>query len=96
MEVLALLGVIIVVGTVLAWLEAPPRNPARYSGPVYDPQRPVIRRAGAVGWTGKKCPLCGQTTWGNSDRCGACGRLNVSPPAVRTESTRRHNLVESK
>ena len=96
LEVLAVLAFVTTLGLLLALMEAPPRNPARYSGSVYDPQRPVIRRAGAVGWTGRKCPLCHETTYGLSDRCGKCGRLNVSVPLVRTEHTARLSLTQSR
>jgi hypothetical protein len=95
-EVIAVLALIVFVGVMLAWFDSPLRNRGRYSGPVYDPQRPVVRRAGAVGYTGVKCPLCFATTFGNSPRCGKCGRLNVQPRVVRTESTARLTLVERK
>ena len=96
-EVWAVLAVIVVTGTLLAYFDAPTRNRARYSGPVFDPQRPVIRRAGAVGYTGKKCELCGMTTFSNyGDRCGACGRSFAKPLVARSESTRRRTFVESK
>lgn len=92
LEATAVLALITALGLLLAVMEAPPRNPARYSGPVYDPQRGAIRRAGAVGYTGRKCPLCGQTTFGNSDRCGACGRLNIPAPVAPYESTKLLSL----
>jgi hypothetical protein len=95
-EVLVLLAVIVGVGTLLTWLEAPVRNHGRYSGPVYDPQKPLIRRAGAVGNSGRKCHFCGVTTFGLGDRCGKCGRLAVVLPRMRTEKTKRRSLVESK
>lgn len=93
-EVMGVLAIVVALSLVLAIMDAPPRNPARYSGSVYDPQRPVVRRAGAVGWTGRICPLCNVTTYGQSDRCGKCGRMNTSVPLVRTESTKRPSLVE--
>jgi hypothetical protein len=89
MEVVGVLMVIVTVGTLLMYFDAPPRNRARYSGRTFDPQRPVIRRAGAVGYTGRLCPLCGKTTFGNSDRCGACGRLNARPPVIPIEAKAR-------
>jgi hypothetical protein len=89
-EVIGILMVIVTVGTLLMYLDLPPRNKARYSGLVYDPQRPVIRRAGAVGYTGRTCPLCGEVTFSNyNDRCGACGRLNVHQPVIPVEAKAR-------
>ena len=88
-EVMGVLAIVCVLCLLLAIVDAPPRNPARYSGPVYDPQRPVIRRAGAVGWTGRICPLCNVTTYGNSDRCAKCGRMNAAIPLIRTEHSAR-------
>ena len=89
-EVLGLLMVIVTTGTLLMYLDRPERNRSRYSGLVYDPQRPVIRRAGAVGWTGRTCPLCGETTFGNyNDRCGACGRFNKNLPVIPIEARTR-------
>lgn len=94
LEAAILMGIIVGGCVLIAYFDAPPRNKARYSGLVYDPQRPVIRRAGAVGYTGRKCPLCGATTFSNfSDRCGACGRLNRRPPVVRTESSAYPRVV---
>lgn len=86
-EVTGLLVFIIVIGASLTYLDSPLRNRGRYSGPVFDPQKRLYHRAGAVGYTGVKCPLCGVTTYGNSPRCGSCGRLNVSPRIARAESS---------
>lgn len=92
-EVMGVLAIVVALSLLLAIVDAPPRNPARYSGRIFDPQRPVLRRAGAVDIGGRVCPLCQATTFGWSTRCGKCGRLNVQPRAVRTESTRAKLLV---
>jgi len=97
MEVIGLLMVVVTVGTLLAYFDAPPRNPARYSGRVFDPQRPVVRRAGAerVGMTGKVCYFCDAVTYGFSQYCGRCKRVGPDLSGIRAESTRRLTLVES-
>lgn len=73
MEVVLILGIPLGICTALAYLEAPRRRQQR-SGRTYDPQRPVIRRAGAVhvGLTGRMCSRCGIATFGWSERCGKC------------------------
>jgi hypothetical protein len=97
MEVIGLLMVIITAGTLLTYLEAFPRNPARYSGRVFDPQRPVIRRAGAerIGMTGRVCYFCDAVTYGYSPYCGRCKRVGPDLSGIRTQSTARLTLVES-
>lgn len=95
LEVLAMLALIVFIGTVLTYWDSPLRNRGRYSGRTFDPQRPVIRRAGAVGYTGKKCELCGMTTFSNfGDRCGACGRTFSKTYVAPTESTKRLSLLD--
>lgn len=94
MEALILMGVIVGCCVLIAWLDKPLRYGPKYSGRIYDPQPRPEKRAGAVGWTGRVCPLCQKTTYGLSTRCGNCGRANALVPLVRTESTRRRALVE--
>ena len=81
-ELIGLLGLVVGVCALLAWFESPRSNRARYSGRVFDPQRPVIRRAGAervgANGTGRICAACGAYTWGLSDACGRCGRRSVA------------------
>lgn len=95
-EVVAVLMVIVTAGTIGALFNIP-LNPARWRGRTYDPNRPVVRRAGAerVGMTGKFCHFCEAVTFGYSSRCGRCHRLPVHFPAVPTESTVRLTLVEA-
>jgi|SRR6185295_15485541 len=95
-EITALLGVIVLVGTLLTWLDSPLRNHGRYSGRVFDPQRPVIRRAGAerVGMTGKVCYFCDAVTFGYSQYCGRCKRIGPDLSGIRRETTKRLTLVE--
>jgi hypothetical protein len=97
-EVTAVLAVVVILGVLLAIVDAPPRNPARYSGRTFDPQRPVIRRAGAerVGMTGKVCYFCDAVTYGYSQWCGRCKRVNPDLSGIRQESTQRLTLVEHK
>ncbi len=60
----------------------------RFQGRAYDPNRPVMRRAGAVrvGMTGRVCHACGAITWGLSDRCGRCHLpTSSSSPQVAVE-----------
>jgi hypothetical protein len=99
MEVLILLGFVVVLITVLAWLDAPPRNRARYSGRVFDPQLGAIRRAGAVPdaatWNAAVarnarvviCGVCGAATWGLSDACGRCGVVGPSSSGAAAEGS---------
>jgi len=98
-EVMALVGVIVGVGVVGVVVIEGPRllNPSRYRGRTFDPNRPVVRRAGAerVGMTGKVCYFCDAVTFGYSQYCGRCKRIGPDLSGIRTESTARLSLVES-
>jgi hypothetical protein len=73
-ELAVLFGIIIGFSVLLAWLDSPLSNAARYRGRTFDPQRPVIRRAGVVrgNGIGRVCATCGAMTYGWSGRCGKC------------------------
>ena len=95
-EVVGILMVIVTVGVIGTLLDLP-LNPARYRGRTYDPNRPIIRRAGAerIGMTGKVCYFCDAVTFGYSQYCGRCKRIGPDLSGVRRESTARLSLVES-
>lgn len=88
-EVTGLLVFIIVIGAGLSYWDSPLRNRGRYTGPVFDPQRPLIRRAGAerIGMTGKQCYFCDQVTYGYSEWCGRCKRVSPQIPIAPVESS---------
>lgn len=79
-EAIAVLLVPLVIGTLLLHRA----RGRRFQGRAYDPNRPVIQRAGAVrvGMTGRMCPYCGVATFGWSDRCGKCHRVPTSDPSL--------------
>lgn len=85
---LILIGGSLIVGSVDALLHR--IRGRRYRGRTYDPQRPVIQRAGAsrIGWSGRICHFCETVTYGQSDRCGKCHRLPVHLPVAPTEPKR--------